>query len=277
MMGLCVAAFVPICLVLLPSRVLRIKATNLFGHVAGKICLLVSGATFPSGIRQQMEAVGPAIFVSNHASILDVLIAIWVCPVGTCGVAKKEIVVYPFFGQLYWLSGHLRLDRQNPRKAYESLQAASELVKENNIGMWMWPEGTRSKDGRLLPLKSGFAHLALATRLPIVPVVVTGAHKGWERDTLALKTVDLGIQVLPKIDTSRWTQETLTTHILEVQNAMNNALPDDQKILVERAARAEAAAKRLALRAKKAALKAAPVVVEDVAQSLVDPVPETSA
>ena len=103
-----------------PFERMRIKACNYWGHVVGPMMMLVTGAPVEWSGREKLVPYKPAIYVSNHTSSIDIFLGIWVAPVGTVGVAKKEIVWVPFFGQLYWLSGHLRLDRKNRERAVES-------------------------------------------------------------------------------------------------------------------------------------------------------------
>jgi 1-acyl-sn-glycerol-3-phosphate acyltransferase len=228
-MAVAVWVFALVCLALLPSRRLRIAACNVFGHISGRFCLWLTGMHVVGDAKERMKAAHPAIFVSNHTSIVDVFLAIWLCPLYTCGVAKKEIVYYPFFGQLYLVSGHLRIDRANRISAMRGLTKTAELVNRHKLGMWIWAEGTRSRDGRLQPLKKGFAHLALATRLPVVPVVVKGAQAGWEKHTLLIKSASVEVEVLPAIRTEHWSMDTIDEHIAEVHEAFNAALPENQR------------------------------------------------
>jgi lysophosphatidate acyltransferase len=229
------------CLLLLPSRRLRIRLCNGFGHITGRACLWIMGARIhgePEAIAA-MRAHHPAIYVSNHASALDVFVGIWLSPYDTCGVAKKEVVWYPFFGQLYWISGHLMLDRGNRDRAVEALSDMAELIRSYGLGLWIWPEGTRSRSGRLLPFKKGFAHMALATRLPVVPVVVTGAHRAWEKGSVTLRPTDITLRVLEPIPTTDWTLEAIDAHIAEVRTRFVEALPEDQRPLDEEPAAAK--------------------------------------
>lgn len=221
--------FFAVCLVLLPSRKLRIGATNVFGHVTGRVCLWLTGTTVKTDAVEKMKKVFPAIYVSNHASITDIWIAIMCCPTFTCGVAKKEIVRYPFFGQLYWISGHLRVDRGNKLSAMRSLKRTGEMVREQGLGIWIWAEGTRSQDGKLQPLKKGFAHLAMATRLPIVPVVVKGAHKGWRKHEMLFQKSVVEVEVLDPIPTDDWNSKNLDAKLAHIHGLMNAALPEDQR------------------------------------------------
>lgn len=232
-MSIAVVVFLPVCILLLPSRRLRIATCNVFGHFVGAGLLWLAGVHLSRDIRHRMEATHPAIYVSNHTSVLDMFVAIWSCPLFTCGVAKKEIARIPFFGQLYLVSGHLLIDRANRTQAVEAMDKVAALVRKHRVGVWIWAEGTRSRDGRLLPLKKGFAHMALATRLPIVPVVVRGAHKVWEKNTLEVRAHKgaVSVEVLEAIPTDDWTAETLDAHIAKVHAAFAAALPPEQQPL----------------------------------------------
>ena len=95
------------------------------------------------------------------------------------------------------------------------------LVQELKLGVWIWPEGTRSLDGRVLPLKKGFAHMAIATGLPIVPIVVKGAHIRWPSKTMLLYPGSYEIEILPKVETSHWKRESLEEHIKEIHQIYN--------------------------------------------------------
>lgn len=229
-MALAVAVFGVVCVLLLPSRRARIVTCNVFGHIVGRTCLAIAGARVDGGL-DRSKLVHPAIYVSNHASILDIFVGIWVSPMFTCGVAKREVVYYPFFGQLYAISGHLLIDRSRTDRAIDALSTLARLVRKYRIGVWIWPEGTRSRDGRLRPLKKGFAHIAIATGLPIQPVVVSGAHRVWPTRKLGLRPGPITITVLDPIPTTGWSEDTLDAHLAEVHDAMARALPDDQKPL----------------------------------------------
>lgn len=230
-MALSAAVFAVLVLLFLPSRSLRIKTCNVFGHVTGRVCLWLAGASVPDGIAEAVRVTHPAIYISNHTSMLDIFIGIWLAPIGTVGVAKKQVVYYPFFGQLYAISGHILLDRSNTASAIESLRKTGDILKKYGIGVWIWPEGTRAKDGRLRPFKKGFGHMAIATRLPIVPVVVTGAHTAMQKNSLLIRPTTLGLRALPAIPTDDWTLENLDEKIALVYKAFDEALPDEQKAL----------------------------------------------
>jgi 1-acyl-sn-glycerol-3-phosphate acyltransferase len=218
-----------IALLLLPFRILRVKLCNYYGKVIGYSITRIAGV---KPIVHHGERIGqshPGIYVANHTSTLDAFLSIWLCPVGGCGVMKKEVTRIPFFGQLYLLSGHLWLDRENKGSAIAALAGIAKLVKKHGLSIWIMPEGTRSKDGRLRPFKLGFVHLAIATGLPIVPVVLHGVHKNWVKGTYFVQKARVDIDVLPPIDTSGWRAETAREHAAEVHRVFAEALREDQK------------------------------------------------
>lgn len=230
---LCSAAFTVALFFLLPSRSLRIKVGNVYGSFIGKGCAWLTGSRYTIVGREHANPARPAIYVANHASLVDIFLGAWLSPTGTCGVAKKEIVFYPFFGQFFWLAGHLRIDRGNHERAVASLTALVELVRRHALSIFIWPEGHRSRDGRLRPFKKGAFHVALSTGLPIVPMVIGGSHHAWEARSLRLARAEVQVTFLPPIDTRGWRRETLDQHIAEVERVMAAALPPEQRPAVE--------------------------------------------
>jgi len=177
------------------------------------------------------------IFICNHASPLDIFLVMWLAPTGTVGIAKKEIIWYPLFGQLYVLANHLRIDRSNPAAAIESMKQVAREVVKNNLSLILFPEGTRSRHGRLLPFKKGFVHAALQTRLPIVPIVATGTHQAWRNNSVRVRPVPLTVKVLPPIRTDGWEEGRISEQLETVRSLYVRNLPDSQKPLDAVAAR----------------------------------------
>jgi 1-acyl-sn-glycerol-3-phosphate acyltransferase len=141
------------------------------------------------------------------------------------------VIWYPFFGQFFWLAGHLTIDRNNRGSAIEALKGLATLVAKHGLSIFVWPEGTRSRDGRLRSFKKGAFHVALATKLPVVPMVITGAHHAWESRSLRLRRRTVYVTFLPPIDTTSWEKDHLDEHIHTVERVFADALPEEQKPL----------------------------------------------
>jgi 1-acyl-sn-glycerol-3-phosphate acyltransferase len=230
-MAIATALHAVLMILLLPWRNLRIRACNYWGHVSGRFCVWLSGSTVTIDGWEHLDPSRQVIYVSNHTSILDIFLGIWLSPVGTVGVAKKEVVWYPFFGQLYLLSGHLRIDRGSTQRAVAAMRDLARIVDSYRLSIWIWPEGTRSRDGRLLPLKKGIWHLAVGTGLPVVPVVVSGAHRVWKKGSSRIEPADVHVQVLPAIDTSDWGERPIQDVLAELHAVFAAHLPPDQQPL----------------------------------------------
>ncbi|CAI9088413.1 OLC1v1022724C1 [Oldenlandia corymbosa var. corymbosa] len=219
-----------IMLVLLPWPYQRIRQGNIYGHVTGKMLMWILGN--PMKIEGSEYSDERAIYISNHASPIDIFLIMWLTPTGTVGIAKKEIIFYPLFGQLYVLANHLRIDRSNPRAAIESMKKAAQAVIRNNLSLIIFPEGTRSKDGRLLPFKKGFIHLALQTGRPIVPIILTGTHRAWRKGSLHVRPTPINVKYLPPIRTDNWTADKVEEYAEMIHGVYVKHLPESQRPLL---------------------------------------------
>lgn len=229
-------------IVLLPWRILRIKLCNYYGKIIGYTIVRIAGVNPVLRSMERINRQHPAIYVANHASTLDAFLSIWMCPIGGSGVMKKQVYKIPFFGQLYMLSGHLALNREDKSKAIAGIEDIVQVVKNHRISIWIMPEGTRSRDGRLLPFKLGFVHMAVATGMPIVPVVIHGAHKTWVKGTTYVEPTAIEIDVLDPVPTTHWRTETARRHAEEIHRIFVEHLREDQKPLAPAPVLAEKAA-----------------------------------
>ena len=217
-------------LLLLPWRPLRIRIGNVYGKILGPSVTRILGIRTRVRHPERLSGSSPAIYITNHTSILDVLIAMWLCPMGGCGIAKREIARIPFFGWAYRLSGHLLIDRGDREGAIAALAATAEVVRRHRLSIWIWPEGTRSRDGRLLSFRKGFVHLAIATGLPVVPMVLHSAHQRVPGRSFTLIPGELEMEVLEPIDTRAWKPETVGDHVEQTHAVFRRALRPAQRL-----------------------------------------------
>ena len=117
----------------------------------------------------------PMVVVSNHVSWYDIFAIAGVIPVPFHFVAKKELESIPLFGRAWKTAGHISIDRSDRQKAIESLRRAGQQIRARNSAVVIFPEGTRSRTGRLQPFKKGAFTLAVEAGVPIVPTVVVGS------------------------------------------------------------------------------------------------------
>ncbi len=147
---------------------------------------------------QGLENINPEetyIFACNHTSALDILALMSVLPPNFRWIAKKELFEIPVFGPAMRRAGYIPIDRSNNRAAMKSLNQAARRINQG-ASVVIFPEGTRSESGRLLPFKSGGLALAIRSRRPVVPVAIQGAARALPPKTLHLNpgtiTITLG-------------------------------------------------------------------------------------
>lgn len=168
------------------------------------------------------DALGPCVIVANHQSNMDLFTFGQVVPPRGVSVGKKSLRYIPLFGQLYWLSGNVMIDRSNPRRARESMEATRHAMKEKQMKIWVFPEGTRNKGKNLLPFKQGAFRMAIDAGVPVVPVCVNSYLQ-----TLSLNKWHGGhiqIQVLDPVDTKGKTMRDLDTLVEEVRGKMQSCI-----------------------------------------------------
>lgn len=113
----------------------------------------------------------PHIYAMNHQSTFDIPAAFTVLPANLRFVAKHSLLYVPFIGWYMWITGMIFVDRSSRTRAVASLRRAGERIR-NGASILVFPEGTRSRDRKILPFKKGPFALALEARVPIVPVAI---------------------------------------------------------------------------------------------------------
>jgi len=114
---------------------------------------------------------GQNIYIANHQSNWDMFTVSSAVTPNVVTVGKKSLAWLPLFGQLYWLTGNILIDRSNKTKAKGTIDQVVGNMKKSDVSIWMFPEGTRSRGRGLLPFKTGAFHAAIAANVPIVPIV----------------------------------------------------------------------------------------------------------
>ena len=173
--------------------------------------------------RERFDPAGTYIYMCNHTSNLDPPIVVPVIPRRTSVLVKKELFRIPILAQAMLAGELVPVDRRNREAAVASVQRAAEVMKKG-VNMTIFPEGTRSRDGRLLPFKKGPFYLALETGYPIVPMTIVNTHDLWPKGKFAVSpgtaTVVFHDPIDPKLFSDR---EALT---LAVREKIESGLPE---------------------------------------------------
>jgi 1-acyl-sn-glycerol-3-phosphate acyltransferase len=136
--------------------------------------LAVGGVSYEVTGAEQVPATGPVIFMSNHQGNFDILTLYRAVPRPFAWLAKEELFKIPIFGHSMTRGGYIPVNRGDGRKALKSLDAAAALIRGGR-SVLIFPEGTRSTDGSLLPFKRGGFILAAKAGVPVVPIALTGS------------------------------------------------------------------------------------------------------
>lgn len=186
---------------------LRAKNPNNSRFCAHRLAALtpILGLKKHTIISEQAKQVGPCIYIANHQSNYDLLSFAHVVQPRTVAVGKKSLLWVPFFGLMYWASGNVLLDRSNRNKAHGTIAQIAEHIKQRNISVWMFPEGTRSLGRGLQPFKMGAFHAAIAAGVPVVPICLSEMHGQIQLNRW--NNGELYIEMLDPIDTSGYNAE----------------------------------------------------------------------
>jgi 1-acyl-sn-glycerol-3-phosphate acyltransferase len=135
----------------------------------GKVTKLL-GFDVDVRIPDTVKNIGPVVYVANHQNSYDVFTMANAVQPGTVTVGKKSLKWVPIFGQMYWLTGNILIDRKNTNKAMNTMSITANKITKNKLSVWMFPEGTRSRGHGLLPFKTGAFRTAIQANVPIVPI-----------------------------------------------------------------------------------------------------------
>lgn len=164
----------------------------------------------------------PCVFIGNHTSILDIPIMFYTIDRMVGFIAKKEILKVPVLGT--WLEkGHcIPLDRENPREAIKTINYGVELLKKG-YSLAIFPEGTRSKDGKLGEFKKGSLKLATKSKAPIVPIAIDRAYTSFEKNK-KFEPSKIKVTFGKAINTSELTKEEERLLIDNLRNVIKSYL-----------------------------------------------------
>ena len=164
----------------------------------------LAGAGLPLDVQgvERVPSGVPVVFAANHSSLFDILVLYTVLPGSVRFVAKQELARIPFFGKAMVRSGNIVIDRFHPRAAQEAYRRAAESMIARGVSAIVFPEGTRSRTGDLLPFKSMPFGLAIAAGVPVVPVYVHNTFEILPKGAWRLRRLPIRVRVGDPIATA---------------------------------------------------------------------------
>ncbi len=142
---------------------------------------------------------GAYVVVANHQSFLDIFLLSNI-PHEMKWVAKRELFKIPWVGWSFYLSGDIPIDRGDVASGSRVL-ARARLYLQRGMSVMIFPEGTRSKDGRLLPFKLGAFKLAVEAGVPVLPIAVSGTAQGMPKGSPWVRPARLTARILAPVPT----------------------------------------------------------------------------
>jgi 1-acyl-sn-glycerol-3-phosphate acyltransferase len=207
--------------------------------ITGKVDLLyrlATGAAFAgvrlAGISVEIEGLDrfdhdrSYIYMCNHVSAIDPPIVVPLIPRRTSVLVKKELFRIPLLGRAMRMGSLVPVDRSDRDSAIASVRRAAEVLR-SGINMMVYPEGTRSPDGRLLPFKKGPFYLAMESGVPVLPMTIRGAYELMPKGTRKLKKGTTRVVFHPPVSPADCRDR--DDLMAKVRAAIASALPPEQR------------------------------------------------
>jgi putative phosphoserine phosphatase/1-acylglycerol-3-phosphate O-acyltransferase len=224
--SLAVGGLVPSVLLGLPALLLDgswRRTVNVAASVWGEIGTAIAGLDVQVQGEGHLWSHRPAVFIFNHQSAIDMLLLCKLLRRDFIGIAKKEVKRNPIFGPLFTLAGSVFIDRSNHEQAVKALEPAIDALRRG-LSIAIAPEGTRSPTPALGRFKKGAFHLAMAAKVPIVPIVFKNALDALPKHAIFVRPATIEAVVHKPITTDDWTLDNLEEKIAGVHRLYRRTL-----------------------------------------------------
>jgi len=164
------------------------------------------------------------IFMPNHLSIVDGPIMLMLIPQPVRVILKKEVFRIPVIGQVMRHVNFVSVDRRGKRGGKESIEKATKLMKEKGYSFLIFPEGTRSLNGKLQKFRRGGFFLAINSRAPIVPVTITGTYELMPKGSFFIKRGKIRVAFYPPVSVRGMDRDSIPVLLSKVKTTILSGL-----------------------------------------------------
>lgn len=171
------------------------------GRLWSRLVLAVPGVKLKLQHDAQLDPGRPYVFMCNHASMIDIWAAFVAVPVSFRFIAKKQLSWIPIFGWAMASGRMIFIDRQNAVAARRSIDEAVRRIRAGQ-SVVIYPEGTRTRDGRLMSFKKGGFHLAIDSGADIVPMAIKGSRALMPRGAMLIRAGEVNLHFGQPIPTA---------------------------------------------------------------------------
>jgi 1-acyl-sn-glycerol-3-phosphate acyltransferase len=199
-----------------------------WGGIKGVMFLVRAVGIRVRVVRREKVPPGACLFVANHTSSADAPAVVGAIPRRVAILLKESLFKWPIAGQAFTLAGFIPVNRGDRDSAIASVEKATESLRCGQSFL-IYPEGTRSPDGRLQEFKKGAVVMAIKAGVPIVPVACSGAHRVMRKRSLKIYPGEILVEFLDPIDPRGYSFEQRDELNDRVHDAMAAGLPPDQR------------------------------------------------
>ena len=159
------------------------------------------------------------VFMPNHASFLDVLLVFAFIPHNFRSIVKKEFFSIPLLGLTVKSSGQIPLDRKHPRRGLQAIKNAVDLLRKG-VSIVVFPEGTRSRDGKVHEFKTTLFVLPIRAKVSVVPVLIEGTFQALRRGSMLLKPAPTRVTFLDPIPADSFSDKDRASYAEKVRRSL---------------------------------------------------------
>ena len=188
------------------------------GRIWARLILFLCGVNLKVKGSEHLDPEKAYIFMPNHQSMIDIPVIFTALFHQFRWVAKAELFRIPIFGKAMQRCGYISIDRSNRKAAFASLKEAIRKIEEGT-SVLIFPEGTRSDDGTILPFKKGGFVMAVESRAMIVPMVIIGTRSVMSKGKLLVTPGTVLVTLHPPIDAGDFSRKT-KAQLMEKVNAI---------------------------------------------------------